>query len=206
MAEVTRGFPIEREHVLTANVRQARIARVYAEALYEAAAREGRAEGVGDELDALVRDVLDAHPEVARFFTSPALTRRAREPVLEAALRGNASDLLRKFVGVLNQNNRLDLIRAVAAAYRDLLDVRAGRVRVAVRSAIPLGDGERDGLREALAAALGKEPVLNVRVDPGLIGGLVVQVGDKVYDSSVRSRLEAFRTQLLAGASNVVKA
>lgn len=191
---------------MTGNVRAARIARVYVEALLGVAARDGQAEELGDELDGVVRDVVGGHPEVAAFFNSPAITRRERGPVLEAALGGNASPLLRNFLGVLNNNNRLDLLPAVAAAYREALDQRAGRVRVWVRSAAPLDDAERDELARTLAASLGKEPILLVRVEPELLGGLVVQVGDRVYDSSVRSRLEALRTHLLAGGTDVIKA
>jgi F-type H+-transporting ATPase subunit delta len=206
MADVSRSLPFEQENVLTTNVRQARIARVYVESLLPVATRAGQAEDLGDELDMLVRDVLGQHRQVAAFFTSPALTRRAREPILNASLKETASPLLRKFVGVLNQNNRLDLLPAIAAAYREALDERAGRVRVWVRSAAPLGDNERDELRRTLAQSLGKEPILAVRVDPELLGGLMIQVGDRVYDSSVRSRLDALRTQLLARGTDVVKA
>ena len=206
MADATRGIPFEQESVLTTNVRQARIARVYVESLLAVATQQGQAEDLGDELEALVRDVLGKHREVAAFFTSPALTRRAREPILARALAENASPMLRKFVGVLNQNNRLDLLPAIAAAYREALDERAGRVRVWVRSAAPLGDAERDELRRTLAGTLGKEPILAVRVDPELLGGLMIQVGDRVYDSTVRSRLDALRTQLLARGTDVVKA
>jgi len=206
MADVSRNFPLEQESVLTANVRQARIARVYVESLLAVATQQGQAEDLGDELESLVRDVLGKHPDVAAFFTSPALTRRAREPVLKRALSPSASPLLRKFVGVLNQNNRLDLLPAIAAAYREALDERAGRVRVWVRSAAPLDDGERDDLRRTLAMTLGKEPILAVRVDPELLGGLMIQVGDRVYDSTVRSRLDSLRTQLLARGNDVVKA
>jgi F-type H+-transporting ATPase subunit delta len=206
MPDVSRNIPFEQVTVLTANVRQTRIARVYVESLLPVASREGQAESLGDELDALVRDVLGQHPNVAAFFTSPALTRQARAPVLAAALKETASPLLRKFVGVLNQNNRLDLLPAIAAAYREALDERAGRVRVWVRSAAPLGDAERDELRLALTASLGREPILAVRVDPELLGGMMIQVGDRVYDSTVRSRLDALRTQLLSRGNDVVKA
>jgi F-type H+-transporting ATPase subunit delta len=206
MADATRNIPFEQETVLTANIRQARIARVYVESLLPVATRAGQAEDLGDELDVLVRDVLGRHANVAAFFNSPALTRRAREPILAAAMKDTASPLLRKFVGVLNQNNRLDLLPAIAAAYREALDERAGRVRVWVRSAAPLGDAEREELRRALTASLGKEPILAVRVDPELLGGLMIQVGDRVYDSTVRSRLDALRTQLLARGNDVVKA
>ena len=196
----------EYDNVLTANVRQARIARVYADALLGAAARESQADEVGAELDSLVRDVIGQNPGVATFLTSPALTRRTREPVLQAAIAGNASPLISSFLGVLNANNRLDLLRPIAAAFRELLDKRAGRVRVSVRSAVPLGDAERDEIRQTLVSALGKEPVLDVKVDPALLGGLVVQVGDKVYDRSVKSRLDALRNNLLARGINVAKA
>jgi F-type H+-transporting ATPase subunit delta len=198
-------LPDAREHVLTSNVRAARIARVYADALLGVAGKDGRAQALGDELDALVSGVLDKHPTVAAFLASPAVTRKRREPILEKAL-GGVSPTLKQFLGVLNQNNRLDLLRDVAAAYRDLLDRQSGRVRVTVRSAVPLDDGQRDGLKQSLAASLRKEPVLVERVDPDLLGGMVVQVGDKVYDSSVRSRLAALRSQLLTRGTNVVKA
>jgi F-type H+-transporting ATPase subunit delta len=179
---------------------------VYAEALLGVAARDGRAEEVGDELDALVTGVLDKHPRVAAFLDSPAVSRRTRGPVLAAALGETASPVVRNFLGVLNQNNRLDLLRAVAAAYHDLLDKRAGRVRVTVRSAAPLTDDQQRELRESLAVSLGREPVLDLRTDPDLLGGMVVQVGDKVYDSSVRTRLAAFRTQLMARSTHGAQA
>ncbi|MDB5313243.1 MAG: atpH [Gemmataceae bacterium] len=194
------------ESVLTANVRQARIARVYAEAILAVAARDGQEDAVGAELDAFVTDVLGKDPKVAAFFTSPAVSRRTREPILAAALTNTASPLLGKFLRVLNRNNRLDLLKQVAAAYRNLQDRRAGRVRVVVRSAVPLSADQQQDLRRTLAASLHKEPVLDLRTDPDLLGGLVVQVGDKVYDSSVRTRLAALRIQLTARGTNVVKA
>jgi len=194
------------DNVLTANVRQARIARVYADALLAAAARENRADEVAAELDALTRDVLAANPAVAVFFASPSVSRRTRAPILASALAGTASPLVANFVGVLNQNNRLDLVRQVAAAYRQLLDKQAGRVRVTVRSAVPLTAAQQDALRKTLAASLNQEPVLHVATDPELLGGMVVQVGDKVYDTTVKARLAALRSQLTARGTNVVKA
>src|SRR5947209_2412114 len=201
MPDVTRGVPLEHEHVLTTNVRQVRLAKVYAEALMGVAAQQDQAEAVGDELTALVA-MLTEHPQIGQFFANPTISRRRRDPILDPALEGRTSPVVRNFIGVLNQNSRLGLLRAVAAAYRDLLDVRAGRVRVRVRSAVPLTDEQQQELRSMLAAALKREPVLDLRTDPGLLGGMVVQVGDKVYDTSVRARLEAFRTQLMARSFN----
>lgn len=206
MADVARDLPLEHENVLTTNVRQARIARVYAESLLAVAARDNQVEDAGTELSTFVSSVLAKDTKVAAFFTSPAVTRKTREPILNAALNGNASPLVASFVRVLNHNNRLDLLPAIAAAYRNLLDKRAGRVRVLVRSAVPLTDEQQAGLRKTLTESLHKTPVLELRTEPELLGGLIVQVGDKVYDTSVRSRLEALRIQLAARGSNVVKA
>jgi F-type H+-transporting ATPase subunit delta len=206
MADVARDLPLEHEHVLSANVRQARIARVYAESLLAVATEQGQAEAIGDEMEAMVRDVLDPNPQVAAFLGFPAISRRRRGPILEAALKGNVSPLLERFIEVLNQNNRLNFFRSVVAAYRDLLDERAGRVRVVVRSAVPLTADQQAELRKTLAASLKKEPVLALRTEPELLGGMVVQVGDKVYDTSVRTRLDALRAQLISRGTNVAKA
>jgi F-type H+-transporting ATPase subunit delta len=188
------------ETVLDAGTVQARLARVYAEALITAALKQGP-DAVGSvctELTALVGD-LAAHPDAAAFLASPAVGKKAKAAALAAALAGHASDLLRGLVGVLAQNNRLGLLRNVAAAYRQLLDVRVGRVRVKVTAAVPLGDEQQAALAANLKQLLGdREPVLDVRVDPDLLGGLVVQVGDSVIDTSVRSRLQSIRTLLLA--------
>jgi F-type H+-transporting ATPase subunit delta len=197
---------LEHETVLTVNVRQERIARVYAEALFTIAGQKGAIAETGDELAEFVSGVLKKDPRIAIFFTSPAITRKVREPIIHAALENNASPLVANFIRVLNANNRLDMLPAISVAYADLVDKRAGRVRVTVRSAVPLDDAQQADIRKTLSESLHKEPVLQLRTDPELLGGLIVQVGDKVYDTSVRTRLETLRNQLTSRGSNVVKA
>jgi F-type H+-transporting ATPase subunit delta len=199
MADITTGH----ETVLGAGERESRLARVYAEALLatvlkQTGGADGHAEAAGAELIAFVR-ALAAHPDAEEFLTSPVVSRKVKAAALARALAGNAPDLLRRFLGVLQQNNRLHLLRAVAAAYQRLLDTRAGRVRVKVAAAVPLSDEQRAALTANLKVLLGnQEPVLEVRVDPDLLGGLVVQVGDSVVDTSVRTRLQSLRSLLLA--------
>jgi F-type H+-transporting ATPase subunit delta len=182
-----------------------RLARVYAEALMAAAEDAGQVDDVGGELEAVVRGVLDADPGVEAFLASPAVGRQAKTEALGRAFGDRASPLVRNLLGVLNKNGRLGLVRTVAAAYRDLLDQRAGRVRVRVATAVPLTDEQRDRLTNALAARLDKTPVLSATVDPELLGGLVVRVGDQVFDTSVRTRLETLRAQLLEQGSSYVR-
>ncbi|HVK17483.1 MAG TPA: ATP synthase F1 subunit delta [Fimbriiglobus sp.] len=186
------------ESVLEATGASARLARVYAEALMAAAGPQ--ADAVGDDIDALVEDVLAERPNAERFLASGAVNRKTKAAVLQAAFAGT-SDVLRNFLGVLNQNNRLGLLRAIAAAYRKLSDEAAGRVRVTVTSAVALSDDQLTKLKTTLAGRLDAEPVLDARTDPDLLGGLVVQVGDRVYDSSVRTRLDSLRTHLMASGS-----
>src|SRR5438874_1548600 len=98
------------ETVLDAGTAQSRIARVYAEALFAAAAKQSAeaAAKIGDELPAFVRE-LEAHPDAASFLASPAVGKKAKAAALEPALKAHASELLRGLVGVLAQNNRLGL-------------------------------------------------------------------------------------------------
>ena len=189
------------ETVLEATGARARLARVYAEALLTLAQAEHAADDVGAELQTVATEVIGKNPTVAAFFDSPAVTARTKLPVLGAAFDG-ASDLFKKFLHILTQNNRLGLLRDISAAYQAIRDRQAGRVRVLVRSATPLDDAQTGELKTTLASKLNKEPVLNVRVEPELLGGLIVQVGDRVYDTSVRTRLDTLRTTLLASSSH----
>ena len=192
------------DNVLEAGSVQARLAKVYAEALLAAAIVRGTADDTGAELTDFVTGVLDANPAVEAFLASPAVGRKAKTAALEAALPGRVPDLLRGLFVVLTRNGRLDLARGVAAAYRRLLDDRAGRVRVKVTAAVELSDAQRAALSRTLSGILTQQPVLDVRVDANLLGGLVVQIGDRVIDTSVRTRLETLRTLLLDKGSSYV--
>ena len=177
---------------------RARLGRVYAEALLALAEQSHSADSVGAELDSVAFEIIGKNPTVAAYLENPAIGSKAKLPILGAAFEGTASDLFKKFLAVLAQNNRLGLLRDIATAYRGIRDRRAGRVRVLVRTATPLSDHQKIELVETLAKPLNQQPILNVRVEPELLGGLIVQIGDRVYDTSVRTRLESLRNTLLA--------
>jgi len=187
--------------VLEATGARARLARVYAEALLSLAQADGKADDIGGELAGVATDVIAKNPAVAQFLDNPAVTAKTKLPILGAAF-GGTSDLFKKFLHVLAENNRLGLLRDIHAAYRSLRDRQAGRVRVVVRSAAALDDRQTNELQQTLAAKLGKQPILNVRVEPELLGGLIVQIGDRVYDSSVRTRLDTLRNTLMGSATH----
>jgi F-type H+-transporting ATPase subunit delta len=178
-----------------------RIARTYAQALLDAAEKRGQAQEVLDQLDSLVHDVFAAKPEFEGFLASRAISRKRKPPVIRSAFQGRASDVFLNFLLVLNDHERLDLLRPILSAYRQLYEERTHRVRVRVRSAVPLPDDQRQRLEQELRAAFQREPILETRVDPDLLGGLVVQVGDWVYDGSIRSRLAEIRNHLIESSS-----
>ncbi len=127
--------------------------------------------------------------------------RERKAHVIRSAFEGRASDLLVNFLQVLNDHERLDLLPAIAAAYRELRDQRAGRIRVQVQSAVPLPEDQREQLRRKLAEVFRKDPQIETQVDPDLLGGMVVRVDDWLYDQSVRAQLEDIRKQITARSS-----
>ncbi len=173
------------------------VAGVYAEALLNAAEKTGQANEVLQELEALVGDLFRREPQLEAVLSSRAIGRDRKAHLLRDAFEGRATEVFSNFLYVLNEHDRLDALRAIAVAYRELYDQRAGRMRVQVRSAIPLDDGARQRLIHELRESFRREPILETRIDPDLLGGLVVKVGDWVYDASVRTRLDNLRKQLI---------
>jgi F-type H+-transporting ATPase subunit delta len=188
------------ETVLDAGSR--RVARVYAEALLDAAQKRGETERVLEEFASLFEDLFRADPQFEAFLASGAISRKPKAAVIHRAFDGRASDTFLNFLLVLNDHQRLDLLRGIHEVVKELHDERTGRMRVVVTSAVPLPDDQRERLMGELRQKYKKEPVLATRVDPSLLGGIVVRVGDWLYDASVRTRLENIRKQLIERGSH----
>lgn len=180
------------------------VAKVYAEALLDVADKLDIAEQVGAELQEL-NTQLRQSPDVAKSLVNPLVKRTAKAPVIAAAFKGKSSDLLADFVEMLNKKDRLSLLAHIAPAYRGLLNERAKRLHVTVRSVTPLSPDQLEHLRQTVGHAYGREPMIEAVVDESLLGGLIVQVGDEVFDSSVRTRVNNLRNQLLARSSHEIQ-
>jgi F-type H+-transporting ATPase subunit delta len=189
-------------HATVMDVGEQRAARVYAESLLNAAG--DKAGEVVDDLEALL-SVSQADPRLFAFFSSAALSRELKAKSLRKALTGRASPILLNFVLVLNDHDRLELFRGIAKEARELFDRRAGRMQVSVRSAVVLPDDQRERLLQELRGMFQREPVLEAQVDPELLGGMVVRVGDWVMDDSVRTRLQSLRKQLIEKSSHEIQ-
>jgi F-type H+-transporting ATPase subunit delta len=189
----------------TTDVGAQRVARVYAEALLNAAQKRGEVDAILEQFESLVRDALQTDSLVGAFFSSPAVPAGVKAEVIKKVCAGRASELFTNFLLVVNDHGRLELLRTILFEMRELNDKRARRLRVLVRSAVPLPDDQRETIRQGIQNHFQLEPILDLQVDPALLGGVVVKVGDWVYDGSVRERLQTFRNHLLARSSHEIQ-
>lgn len=176
------------------------VARRYAEALYQQAQATGQADAVEADV-AFVGDTFADSRDLTLAITSPAVPRDRKQAVLETLFLDRISPITAGFFRLLLQKQREALIPAVTEAYRVLGDERSGTVEALVRSAQPLSADEADRLQAALAARTGQTVRLRIQIEPELIGGLVVRVGDVVYDRSVRNQLAQLRDTLAERAA-----
>jgi F-type H+-transporting ATPase subunit delta len=177
------------------------VAGVYAEALLALAAAQGSEDALLEELDGLV-DLLDRQSDLERFLGSPLADPQQQSALLEKALRGRASDILVDTLQVMRRKGRLQLVRAVASTYRAQWLRLKGRVEVSVTTAVPLSDELRAKLHDAANRATGKTAQILERVDPALLGGMVVRVGDQKLDRSVATEVARLGAALVARASS----
>jgi len=173
-----------------------RVARRYARALLEIAER-GQAENWGLELDRLAATV--DSPELTARLTSPEISETARrEAMAKIAETLNLSFPLRSFAVVIARHGRIDEIGAIAQAYRDQLDEMLSRARATLTFAVAPGDAEVARVVAGLEGIAGKKIIPTVKVDKDLLGGVVAELGGKIYDGSLATRL-ALAQQRLAG-------
>lgn len=171
------------------------IARRYAQALHEQAVEE-KTVGRVDEDVMLLRDTIEGSRELSGLFDSPVISREQKERVVRSLFGPHLSETTLHFVDFLIAKGREALLPEMARAYRDLRDTQEGIVEAHVRAALPMSEGEQKDLRKALEARTGKQVRLRVEDDPSLIGGLVIRIGDTVYDGSVRNQLAELRERM----------
>jgi F-type H+-transporting ATPase subunit delta len=164
------------------------VARVYARAMLDLAAAQDQADALLEELQQLGQAVA-ANPELATFLASPLVSGEARAEVLEKVFRRRASDLLVDALEVINRKGRLGLLPAIIEAYRGEYRELRGLVDARVTTAVPLTAAQRTRLTQAVAALTGKQPELIERVDPAILGGLVVEVAGQKIDTSLAMQL-----------------
>ena len=168
--------------------------RVYARALFEAAQEKGRLEPVRDQLEEVVTGAAEV-PELRELLRNPQLDPRARAAALEDMLSGG-EQLVRNFVLLLADKGRAAQFEEIAREFERLVAERQGILSAELTTAVELSDAEARKLLGQIEEAAGRKVEATRKVDPDLIGGVVIQVGSYRLDASVRGRLERLRREL----------
>ncbi len=192
-------------HPTVLDATQQQIGRVYAEALLGAAEKTGSVETVREEFASLVDDVLSKMPRFEAVLQSPRVSHEEKVRLLDTAFQGRMSKELLNFLKVVSRRGRMPSLRAIQRAFENLYNERAGRREVVVRTAEPLTDELYAQIADRLRQSLGMEPVLRVEVDPELIGGVVIRIGDTVYDGSVARQLVRLRDETAARIAREIR-
>jgi len=178
-------------------VRDPTIARNYAEALFALGERIGRSGELADLMVGLAT-AMETDPRVRAALESPRVPRGKKVAVLEGAFSAVAPPEFVRFLAAVVKRGRQYLLPIIATEYVALVDEAAGRVRVGVTLAREPDEALQATVKEQLGKVLGKEVVPTYRTDPSILGGLILRVGDRIVDGSLRRRLARLRRQLLA--------
>lgn len=168
----------------------------YAQALFDLALETGRLEAVRADLKSLKSAWIDS-ADLRRLSTSPVMAAEDQTRGLVAvAEKAKFDATTRNFVGLLAQNGRARDLPAVIAGFETLYSAHTGVVAAEVVSAVPLSAAQTKDIQSALSKALGKSPEMTARVDPSILGGLKVKVGSKLFDASLKTKLDQMKFAL----------
>ncbi len=180
------------------------LGEVYAKALLGLSQKSGNVGQVMDELDSFSQ-VLSELPKLRATLESPRISFVDKEEIIDKAIKGKASTEFLNFVKVLCRNGRADCLSAVRQAAQEMHDEATGRVRATMTTAIAVDQDLQDKVARRLSEVLGKTVVVHSQVNPAIIGGLVVRVGDTVYDGSVTSQLKQVRVAAIGRANQEIR-
>lgn len=176
------------------------VAGRYATALFDLAVERGAIDQVAGDLQQL-QAMIDESADLRRLIRSPLFSREQQSDAMAAVLASaGLSELVRSFVGVVAANRRLFALEGMIGAYRELVARYRGEVTAEITSATPLSDSQRAAVEQALKQGIGSDVAVTTSVDPALIGGMVVRVGSRMVDSSLRTKLQRLQLAMKGAA------
>jgi F-type H+-transporting ATPase subunit delta len=165
----------------------------YASALFDLASESDALDAVAADLRTLA-GLIGESADLRRLIRSPVIDRAdQRRGIIAVLEEGKAAPLTVRFAGMVAANRRLYALPEMIAAYLSMLAEKRGEVSAEVRSARPLSERQLGDISQALKGILGATVALTAKVDPALIGGLVVRVGSRMFDSSINTKLQRLR-------------
>lgn len=178
-------------------MRATTIARNYAEALLALARKEDDLDGWGEALNGVVT-ATETDQRLRNFLAAPQISAAEKNAVIGKAFGGKLPKNMIRFLQKLIQNRRQMLLPQVAVEYGNLVDETTGRIHAQVTLSREATDAERDAIAARLSRAFAKAVVPHVNVNPAILGGVIVKVGDTVLDGSVRKRLKTLKARIVA--------
>ena len=182
------------------DVVEEQVAQVYAQAFLGIANQAGDTAGLVEELVSVVHDVLDRFAALEEALSSLLVGHAEKERLLDRVFSNQAAPEVLNFLKVLSAHGRLDILRTVVRSVNSQYSKQIGKVEVDLQVAEEMGDALTSEFVRVLRDSIGAEPELKIRIDPTLIAGFVVKVGDTVYDGSIKTRFEHARKAMVSRA------
>lgn len=179
------------------------IGSLYGKAILGAAGAD--VDEIVHQLNAIVAECLNVHPSLERVLESPRVSQADKEQLIDRVFGGRIHSTLLNFLKVLCRRNRVGSLRSIQISANAMRDQQLGRVRAEIASAFELTDVQREQIRSELGKKLGKQIVLDERVDDRLIGGIKIRIGDQVFDGSVMGKMSAIRAAVTSGIQKAVR-
>jgi F-type H+-transporting ATPase subunit delta len=183
---------------------QQQLGDVYAKALLAFGVESGNLDQLVEELGGVV-DVIENVPGLKSALESPRIGLDAKSQLLDKALAGRVEKGLINFLKVVGKKGRFDCLGSIAASARVMQDEMSGRVQAVLTSASEIDESVKNKIAEQLTKVLGKTVSLQSTVDPKILGGMVVRIGDTVYDGSVVNQLAQVRARAIKSASDAIR-
>ena len=175
------------------------IAAVYARSLFEVAAEQAKLDEVRQQLGEFA-DAMEADRELQVFFFSPYFSTEEKQEALSRVIEGG-DEILMNFLKLLVENHRMPVLFRIRAHYERLWDEERRTLPVEITSAVELDEETTESLGRTIGERAGRNVTLSTRVDPDILGGIVVRVGNSILDASIRNRLEQLRRHVAQAAS-----
>jgi F-type H+-transporting ATPase subunit delta len=189
--------------------KEAQLGVIYAKALLAVTERAGVSESAVEELSSLARDVFPKVPGLKFALSSPRMPLAEKEAVLDKAFGASSNTRmtpqLLTFLKVVARHGRLEYVGEISRAAVKQLDLLRNRLEIVVRTASPLSSDDLAHLQSRLSAKLKADVRISVEIRPELIGGIVIKVGDTLYDASVTSQLAKMRTETIAKTVEAIR-
>jgi F-type H+-transporting ATPase subunit delta len=183
---------------------QQQLGKIYAKALLAFGAQSGSVDSLVEGLDAIV-DVIREVPGLQAALESPRIAFEDKAKLLDKAFSGRVDKSLTNFLKVIGRKGRFDCLGAISSSARAMQDEMSGRVQAMMTSAAEIDPDVQDKIAQRLSSVLGKTVSLKASIDPAIIGGMVVRIGDTVYDGSVTNQLAQIRGRAFKHVADAIR-